>query len=172
MHRAVHAHSQPLRALPVSFAPRARFSQPYPARLATVCPVAPTCLDAFGQRTSLATPCTLPPGSQRRHLEKLHKLMAEWGFKDLATAEAYHRRTLRQRQGETRKKLEVGLGAGLGRGATVPPYQFHRLPAAHAAAHIACLGQPFAAAHADVKSAAADAVLGASNGRTYGSLGS
>ncbi|GFR43183.1 hypothetical protein Agub_g4233 [Astrephomene gubernaculifera] len=43
---------------------------------------------------------------QQRHLERLRALMAEWGFKDLATAEAYYRRTLRAKQGQTRKKLE------------------------------------------------------------------
>lgn len=121
-----------------------------------------SCLDAVGRRTSLAIPCTLPPGSQRRHLEKLHKLMAEWGFKDLATAEAYYRRTLRQKQGETRKKLEVGLWLGLG--ATVPTH--HRCHCGHVAMQKACHGQPFAAAHAYVRSAATDAVLGSSNERT------
>jgi hypothetical protein len=37
----------------------------------------------------------------------MEKLMGEWGFKDLATAEAYWRRQQRQTQGNTRRRLEA-----------------------------------------------------------------
>nr|BCL66107.1 hypothetical protein [Volvox africanus] len=43
---------------------------------------------------------------EQRHLQRLNKLMVEWGFKDLGTAEAYYRRALRQKQGHGRRKLE------------------------------------------------------------------
>nr|ADI46933.1 MTM0638 [Volvox carteri f. nagariensis] len=43
---------------------------------------------------------------QRRHLERLRKFMAEWGFKDLCTAETYYRRVLRQKQGHTRHQFQ------------------------------------------------------------------
>ena len=46
---------------------------------------------------------------ERKYLEKLQKLMGEWGFKDLATAEAYYKRTQHQKRGATRKKLEAKM---------------------------------------------------------------
>ncbi|GLI62877.1 hypothetical protein VaNZ11_005631 [Volvox africanus] len=42
---------------------------------------------------------------EQRHLERLQKLMVEWGFKDLGTAEAYYRRAVRQKQGHARRKF-------------------------------------------------------------------
>nr|BCL66261.1 hypothetical protein [Volvox reticuliferus] len=41
---------------------------------------------------------------EQRHQERLQKLMVEWGFKDLATAEVYYRRSVRQ-QGHARRKF-------------------------------------------------------------------
>nr|BCL66191.1 hypothetical protein [Volvox reticuliferus] len=47
-----------------------------------------------------------PDDREQRHLQRLQKLMAEWGFTDLGTAEAYYRRAVRQKQGHGRRKLE------------------------------------------------------------------
>ena len=43
---------------------------------------------------------------QQRYREKLEALMADWGFQDLATAEAYYRRQKRQNQGQAQQKAE------------------------------------------------------------------
>ena len=46
---------------------------------------------------------------QQRHIEKLQALMKEWGFKDLATAEAYYRRQKRQTKVQMQSKMEAKL---------------------------------------------------------------
>eukprot|EP00798_Chlamydomonas_sp_ICE-L_P010363 gene10363-8302_t len=43
----------------------------------------------------------------QRHLEKMDKLMKEWGFKDIATAELYNKRQQKQKQGSNRQKMQA-----------------------------------------------------------------
>ncbi|GLC77808.1 hypothetical protein PLESTB_000956100 [Pleodorina starrii] len=57
----------------------------------------------------------------QRRLERLQKLMAEWGFKDLATAEAYYRRVQRQKLGPNQRRNGQGRYQDRAQQHLIPP---------------------------------------------------
>ncbi|MEW5308003.1 MAG: hypothetical protein WDW36_010367 [Sanguina aurantia] len=65
-------------------------------------------LNGFG--VGCAEPLRVEEGKayrNQRYSDKLHALMTEWGFTDIATAEAYHKRQQRQRAGSNAQRIEA-----------------------------------------------------------------
>jgi hypothetical protein len=61
---------------------------------------------AASQQQATLAQAQAKAAQQQRYREKLEALMKEWNFKDLATAEAYYRRTQRAQQGQARDKRD------------------------------------------------------------------
>lgn len=57
--------------------------------------------------TTITSHCTNSSPRNQRYSDKLHALMKEWGFTDIATAEAYYKRQQRQKAGSNAKRIEA-----------------------------------------------------------------